>query len=202
MSSFCGNKECLDRHHHLPPPSVSEKFREYEQLGLRVRSFAGLGIHDRLDPFALAEKLGLRVVSLDMIEGLSDELKALLQTSQSWSGGATPTLPDGTRIVILNPQQSAARKAATLMEEVCHTLLGHKHSELSVTQSSGNHRSYDREIEDEAYSVGAAALLPYRTLLCNLSRGQSIKTIAAQAGVSQALVRYRIKVLKLTHYLV
>lgn len=198
MSSFCGNKECLDRHYHLPPPSVSEKFRQYEQLGLRVRSFTGLGIHDRLDPFFLAEKLGLRVVPLDLIEGLSEELKAKLQSNQSWSGGATPTLPDGTRVVILNPQQSAERKAATLMEEICHTLLGHKHSEISVNQTSGNHRSYDRQVEDEAYSVGAAALLPYRALACDLSRKQTIRSIAARAGVSQSLVKYRIKVLKLT----
>ena len=204
MSSFCGNKACLNRQHHLPEPPVSEKFRRYEQLALRVRSFAGLaGIHDKLDPYALAESVSLRVVPFESIAGLSDETRALLQSpGGAWSGGATPMLPDGTRIVILNPAQSSARKMATLMEEICHVLLGHQHSELSAaSETSEANRTHNKQIEEEAYSVGAAALLPYRALACNLSRGQSIKTIAAQAGVSQALVRYRIKVLRLSNYL-
>ncbi|MBP6822084.1 MAG: ImmA/IrrE family metallo-endopeptidase [Acidobacteria bacterium] len=197
MPSSCGNSDCLNRLLYVPEPAVSEKFRQYEQLGLRVRSFAGLtSIHDRLDPFVLAESVGLRVVPLESIAGLTEDVKAVLQSpDRAWSGGATPMLPDGTRIVILNPSQSSQRKAATLMEEICHVLLGHKHSELSSA------RTHDKNIEDEAYSVGAAALLPYRALVCDLSRGHSIKFIAAQAGVSQALVRYRIKILKLTTYL-
>ena len=197
MPSSCGNSDCLNRLLYVPESVVSEKFRQYEQLGLRVRSFAGLtSIHERLDPFALAESVGLRVVPLESIAGLTEDVKAVLQSpDRVWSGGATPVLPDGTRIVILNPSQSSQRKAATLMEEICHVLLGHKHSELSSA------RTHDKNIEDEAYSVGAAALLPYRALACDLSRGHSIKSIAAQAGVSQALVRYRIKILKLTTYL-
>lgn len=209
MSSSCGNSDCLNSLLYLPGTPVSEKFRQYEKLGLRVRSFAGLsGIHDRLDPYSLAESAGLRVVPLEAIAGLTEDVKTILQSpDRAWSGGATPMLPDGTRIVILNPSQSNERKAATLMEEICHVLLGHKHSELSSGANSDSnkkdeaHRTHDKNIEDEAYSVGAAALLPYRALACNLSRGQSIKSIAAQAGVSQALVRYRIKILKLTTFL-
>lgn len=206
MSSFCGNSDCLNRSRFLPAPPVSDKFRQYEQLALRVRSFAGLaGIHDRLDPYALAESVGLRVVPLDSIAGLSNEAKALLQspTSGAWSGGATPLLPDGTRIVILNPSHSETRKMATLMEEICHVLLGHQHSELTTAlETSAASRTHHQQIEEEAYSVGAAALLPYRALACNLSRGQSIRTIATQIGVSQALVRYRIRILRLSQYLV
>ncbi|MBL8189693.1 MAG: ImmA/IrrE family metallo-endopeptidase [Acidobacteria bacterium] len=184
---------------------MSDKFCQFERLALRVRSFAGLtGIHDRLDPYALAESVGLRVVPLDSISGLSDETKALLQspTSGAWSGGATPILPDGTRVVILNPSHSETRKMATLMEEICHVLLGHQHSELTTaTETSEASRTHHQQIEEEAYSVGAAALLPYRALACYLSRGFTIKTIATHAGVSQALVRYRIRVLKLSAYL-
>lgn len=203
MSSFCGNRECRNRQRFLPEPPVSDKFRQFEQLALRVRSFAGLtGIHDRLDPFALAESVGLRVVPLDSITGLSDETKALLQSpGGAWSGGATPILPDGTRVVILNPSHSETRKMATLMEEICHVLLGHQHSEITTKETAEAARTHNQQIEEEAYSVGAAALLPYRALTCNLSRGQSIRTIAAQAGVSQALVRYRIRVLRLAQYL-
>lgn len=206
MSTSCGNPDCLNRLNFLPEPPVSEKFRQYEQLALRIRSFAGLsGIHDKLDPYLLAQSAGLRVVPLDAIDGLTDDIKAVLQSPNgAWSGGATPMLPDGTRVVILNPNHSNSRKAATLMEEVCHVLLGHKHTELSAGGSGTDnaHRTHNKHIEEEAYSVGAAALLPYRALICNLLRNQSIKSIAVHAGVSQALVRYRIRVLKLSTHLI
>jgi len=204
MSKYCGNSECLNRLNYLPEPPVSDKFRQYEQLALRIRSFAGLlGVHEVLDPYRLAESVGLRVVALEDIEGLSEKAKALLKSPESvWSGGATPMLPDGTRIVLLNPSQSQGRKAATLMEEVCHVLLGHKPSQLSSgTNENEAQRSFDKTIEEEAYSVGCAALLPYRALFCNLLRKHSIKSIADQVGVSQSLVRYRMRVLKLTPYL-
>ena len=204
MSSSCGNRDCSNRLNFLPSHPVSEKFRQFEQLALRIRSFAGLsGIHDKLDPYLLAQSAGLRVVPLDAINGLTEDAKAVLQSPNgAWSGGATPMLPDGTRIVILNPNHSTTRKAATLMEEICHVLLGHQHSELSTGNSNSDaSRTHHQHIEEEAYSVGAAALLPYRALVCSLLRGQSIKAIAIQAGVSQALVRYRIRVLKLSVHL-
>ncbi|MBS1791826.1 MAG: ImmA/IrrE family metallo-endopeptidase [Acidobacteria bacterium] len=202
MSNYCGDSACLNPLNFLPAPPVRDKFRQYEQLSLRIRSFAGLkSIHDRLDPYGLAKSAGLRVIAVEDIQGLSDKAKALLKSPDiAWSGGATPMLPDGSRIVILNPSQSQGRKAATLMEEVCHVLLGHTPSQISA--GSQAQRTYNQQIEEEAYSVGAAALLPYRALLCSLLRKRSIRTIASQAGVTQSLVRYRIKILRLTSHLI
>lgn len=195
MASICGNSECLDRLSLLP--AISGKFRNYEQLGLRVRSFLSLGIHDRLNPIELAKMVRLIVVSLKDIAGLPEETRQILgNSSQAWSGGATPELPDGSRIVILNPMQSEGRQAVTLMEEICHSLLGHKHSQITLSQE--NNRDYNDTNEEEAYAVGAAALVPYRALLCDLSRGLSIESIANHFGVTRSLVKYRIRVLRLS----
>ncbi|HMV47648.1 MAG TPA: ImmA/IrrE family metallo-endopeptidase [Blastocatellia bacterium] len=194
MTGSCGNKECLDRLSYLP--AITSKFRHYEQIGLRVRSFIDLGIHDKLDPAKLAETVGLKIVSLDAVSGLSEEAKAILSDSAAgWSGGASSTLPDGSHIIFLNPSQSPGRQAATLMEEICHVLLGHQQSKIGLGE---NHRNYNDSIEEEAYSVGAAALVPYRSLACNLARGQSIQSIARHFGVTQALIRYRMRILHLT----
>ncbi len=200
MASFCGNNECLDRLSYLP--ATAGKFRRYEQLGLRVRSFISLGIHDQLDPLTLAKMVRLIVITVKDVVGLSDDVKQILgSSSEGWSGGATPELPDGSRIVILNPMQSQGRQAATLMEEVCHSLLGHKHSQITLNLESGeNHRDYNDSIEEEAYAVGAAALVPYRALACDLSRGKTIEFIANHFGVTRSLVKYRIRVLHLTGY--
>ncbi|MEP7341300.1 MAG: ImmA/IrrE family metallo-endopeptidase [Acidobacteriota bacterium] len=179
------------------------KFRRYEQLGLRVRSFLNLGIHERLDPLKLAGLVGLRVVTLKDVVGLSDQVKEVLtNSSHAWSGGATPELPDGSRIAIINPMQSQGRQAVTLMEEICHTLLGHRHSQITLAPDDNqNHRDYNDIIEEEAYAVGAAALVPYRALACDLSHRTIIKSIANHFGVTPSLVKYRIRVLRLTgHY--
>lgn len=198
MSAFCNNKDCSDRLSYLP--ATTSKFRQYEQFGLRVRSFINLGIHDRLDPIQLAGVVGLKVLALDAISGLSGEAKQILSNpALGWSGGATPELPDGSRIIILNPSQSPGRQAATLMEEICHILLGHRHSKIVQVAGVGqNHRDYNDSIEEEAYSTGAAALVPYRSLACDLSQGHSIESIAKHFGVTRSLIRYRMRVLHLT----
>lgn len=206
MLSPCQNNYCQDESSYLPPND--DKFRNYEQLGLRVRSFARLRIHDRLNPRELAGILGINILNLDEIDGVSEEIKSILaNSSQQWSGGATPLLPDGSRLVILNPWQSVERQAATLMEEICHIVLGHQHSHINAGNSqliaddepkeSEAQRSYDQSIEEEAYAVGAAALVPFRSLSCDLSNGKSIKSIARHFGVTISLVKYRIKVLRL-----
>jgi Zn-dependent peptidase ImmA (M78 family) len=81
------------------------------------------------------------------------------------------------------------------MEEICHALLGHDPSQISVTAAGG--RSYDRVTEEEAYAVGAAALLPYRALSEALSGGDSVSKIARRFGVTRSLVEYRVRVLDL-----
>jgi Zn-dependent peptidase ImmA (M78 family) len=144
----------------------------------------------------LAESLRIRVVSLDSIDGLSEEAREHLAGSRQWSGGVTESLPDGTRVVVMNENQSRERRAATLMEEICHTLLGHTPSLISAgTEVEG--RTYNRVVEEEAYGVGAAALLPYRALSEALSRGDSVEAIARHFGVTQSLVEYRMRVLDL-----
>src|SRR5919204_3286737 len=103
----------------LPP---SGKGRRYERKALQIRNFAGIKLNERLDPYALAGYARLQVVSLDEICGLSPEARAQLLEADpgGWSGGASKPLPDGSRLVILNPTHGRERRAATLMEEVCH----------------------------------------------------------------------------------
>lgn len=180
---------------------LAGKWKQFELKAAQIRLFAGLKPDEPLDAFRLAQAVNLRVVTLDEVKGLSEQAQtALRKPNRQWSGITLPPLPDGSRVVVLNPKQSRARQAATLMEEVCHVLLGHDHTNISAESESG--RNYQAEIEEEAYAVGAAALVPHTTLVAKLESGQSLKQIAAFFGVSQSLIRYRVKVLKLTHYLV
>src|SRR5205814_9515119 len=156
----------------LPP---TEKRKQFELRALCLRDFAGVAPDQALDPFELASFARLMVVDLDQIEGLSPESRSHLlgKGSNEWSGGASSQpLPNGWRIVILNPAHGIQRNRATLMEEVSHVFLGHKPNRLAVvgrnpTVREGAKtlaRDYNAADEEAAYAIGAAALIPYETL--------------------------------------
>ncbi len=185
------------------PPTTKGRHHEIRAQGLR--EFAGLTSDDqRLDPFQLAKYAGLLVPSFEEIAGLSDETREQLLKSakDKWSGGAASVrLPNGKKLVILNPTHARTRHKATLMEEISHVFLGHKPSRLAIESrdKQGNTlaRDYNADIEEEAYATGAAALVPYRGLKQLVTSGKTIAEIAAHYNVSRALVEYRIKISRL-----
>lgn len=180
----------------LPRIPQTRSGRELERKALRIRKFAGADEDSPLDPFELASQLHVRVVALDDLEGISQEVRDQLlnQDNDGWSGGATPPLADGSRIVVLNPTHSRRRRAATLMEELCHIMLGHTADRLAISDDEGQNRDYDKEREREAYGVGAAVLLPYVALRRRLENCVDAKMIAREFGVSVELVKYRAKI--------
>ncbi len=191
----------------LPP---TQKGRQYEIRAIGLREFAGLRRDDeRLNPFELARYAKLLVAHFSQIEPfLSEETKAHLlgEGKDKWSGGAcSQALQDGRKLIVLNPTHNKNRQNATLMEEICHVFLGHKPSRLAIEsydqqgkkQGKIIARDYNAEIEEEAYSVGAAALVPYAALRRFVEQGKTSREIARHFKVSRDLVEYRMKVSRL-----
>jgi IrrE N-terminal-like domain len=187
----------------LPP---TRKGRNYEIKAIGLRDFAGLkSDEERLNPFALAKYAKLLVASFDQVEPyLSEETKRHLlnEGKDAWSGGAcSQALPDGQKLIILNPTHGENRQNATLMEEISHVFLGHKPSRLAIENKTKDGkiiaRDYHAEIEEEAYSIGAAALVPYSSLKRFVEQGKTSREIARHFNVSRDLVEYRMKVSRL-----
>lgn len=166
---------------------------------MALRDFARVRPDLPLNPFDLARFANLIVLDFEEIEGLSDNAREHLlgPASESWSGGAC-TLPNGMKLVILNPNHGPARTKATLMEEICHVFLGHQPNRLSIVTKDERgkvmNRDYRKADEEEAYGVGAAALVPYASLKRFLLQGKAVRQIATHFGVSRELVEYRMKV--------
>src|SRR5918992_3340693 len=121
----------------LPP---TEKRKQFELRALALRDFAGVRPDEALDPFALADFAKLLVVDFDQIKDLSAESREHLlgAAADEWSGGAcSRPLPNGWRIVILNPAHGVRRNRATLMEEISHVFLGHTPNRLAVVEEPG-----------------------------------------------------------------
>ena len=185
----------------LPP---TEKRKQFELRALALRDFAGVNGDQPLDPFALARFARLLVVDFEAIEGLSAASRAHLlgAAADEWSGGAcSQPLPDGGRLVILNPAHGQQRNRATLMEEISHVFLGHAANRLAPVVSPTSDgkqriltRDYNHDDEEAAYAVGAAALVPYSALRRFITSGRSASEVARHFRVSRQLVEYRIKV--------
>jgi hypothetical protein len=185
----------------LPP---TYKGRQYELRALGLREFAGVREAEPLDPFALAHFAKLMVIGFDQIKGLSPEAREhLLGTGRdAWSGGTcSRPLPNGWRVVILNPKHGAQRNNATLMEEVCHVFLGHKANRLHIVAQNAQGqtvaRDYNEADEEAAYAVGAAALVPFAALRRFVRAGKTSAVMAQHFNVSRELIEYRLKVSRL-----
>ncbi|HEY6119691.1 MAG TPA: ImmA/IrrE family metallo-endopeptidase [Pyrinomonadaceae bacterium] len=185
----------------LPP---GEKWKQFELKGLALRDFACIGSEGPLNPFELARFAKLVVISFDQIEGLSEEVRKHLlgPAAEAWSGGVcSRPLPNGARIVVLNPKHGRSRTNATLMEEICHVFLGHTPNRLAVVAEDQRGRTMARDYrkadEEEAYAVGAAALVPFSVLRRFTLQGKTSNEIAKHYSVSRELVEYRLKVTRL-----
>jgi hypothetical protein len=169
-----------------------------------LRDFARLRGDAPLNPFELARFANLFVVDVEQIKGLSIQSRKLLlgSASEQWSGGAcSKPLPDGRRLVVLNPNHGPARTNATLMEEICHVFLGHKPNRLAVIADEGHGqtlaRDYRKLDEEAAYAIGAAALVPFSALRRAVLDGKSAGALARHFLVSRDLIEYRLKVTRL-----
>lgn len=185
----------------LPP---GEKWRQYELNALGFRDFARVGPTAPLNPFRLAKFANLVVIDFDQIKDLSEKHRQHLlgSASEEWSGGAcSRPLPDGRRIVILNPNHGRMRTHATLMEEISHVFLGHQPTKLKIVREDARGRTvcrdYRKADEEAAYGTGAAALVPFSALRKFVFEGQTSLQIARHFRVSRELVDYRLKVTRL-----
>ena len=177
----------------------SKPAREWEEKAQGLRQMVGCDPGANLDPWSLAPLVGLKVLdgntALAML-GTNDRLHLQGPGKDSWSGGIYPyPLPDGNLLCILNPTHPYRRKKATLMEEIAHRHLGHEPTKLSTSSSTLlSVRSFNADIEKEAFGVGAAALAPWSRLFRLIDSGQSSRSIAETLDVTPELINYRINI--------
>ena len=176
----------------------SKRGRDWEPIGLELRQLLKLRQNDRLDPWKLAPIVGLQVVdSMDAFSNLelSDREHLLGAGKRKWSGGVCPSpLPDGKLLCILNPTHSIQRNTITLMEEIVHAYRRHQPSALVFEEDGVRFRHYDAQQEEEAYGIGAAALLPWPPFFRRVNAGQTMDELAIEYDVTTDLVGYRIKI--------
>lgn len=166
-----------------------------ERYSIEKRKELGVKSSKRLDPYLLANSLGIKVWTPEDIPGLSREhIDTLLQndgkTPSCWSA---VTLVVGSKtLVILNSSHSIGRQASDLMHELSHRILSHEPHQTEASPDGIMLLSaYEKQEEDEADWLSATLLLPRKALeFIKHSRLQD-DVAAREYGVSIKMLKYR-----------
>lgn len=167
-----------------------------ERYAAQKRAELGLKPSDPLDPFRLAENLGIRVWKPASIPGITPELLDVLlrndgKTPSCWS--AVTLVERGKCIVILNTSHSSGRQASDLMHELSHRIREHKTREVEISATGLMLvHDYDKAQEEEADWLSGCLLLPREALISIKRRRLELPDAALAFGVSQRMLTYRL----------
>lgn len=173
-----------------------------ELKAVEVKRQLGVAPDVAVDPFEILPIVPAKLFGPAEIRTRSPILACALfiEHSDEWDAvGFGRIGAAGESVVLLNPGAPPTRQRATLMEEIVHIVLDHPKTEISIGRAAGEPilrwvRPYDRAVEDEAYNVGAACLLPYPELFRAVNRDHdNAALIAKRAGLSVDHVIFRIK---------
>ena len=149
-----------------------------------------LGVHDRLDPRALADEHGIPVVPItDLIaEGANPASIRQLTVNDRRAFSAGTVLVGTTRLIIFNPAHSDGRQANSLTHELAHLFLEHT---PGPAIGPGGCRVWMQAMENEADLLAAMLLVQRDAALTCARVGLPYAIGAARFGVSADLMRWR-----------
>ncbi len=190
MSLTSRFRETLDKveagTHFLP--FVGGEAARLECCAIAAKRVFGLPDGGAINPRDVARSLGVPVIGeVDQFLMLPDVMRQAIMASREWSAG-TLEGPRGP-LIILNPMHAETRLRVTLAEELSHLVMGHPPSKIDAETGT---RTYNATVEQEAFSVGGALVMPYGQLFQLTKRGRSVDEIAATFEVSPAMARCRI----------
>jgi len=170
-------------------PYVKGEPARLELCALAAKKVLGLALTAALDPWTGAENIGVEVRGLSYINEFPAEIRdqLLVHGTRGWSA-VTFKFGDEA-VIILNPNHDPGRQKVTLAEELAHLVMGHPPSALDGVSGV---RTYNGEVEGEAYGVGGAMVMPYGQLFALARNGTLAGAIASSYAVSEKFTNYRI----------
>lgn len=170
-------------------PFIKGEAERIERCAVAAKRCLGVGTAVALDPWAAAENVDVDVRGAEFFAALPEkERRQVLEIGgHCWSAGTI--IGGGEAIVFLNPTHAPHRQKATLAEELAHIVMGHPPSRIDPTTGF---RTYDADVEGEAYGVGGAMILPYGQLFRLVKHRVSAAVIAERYEVSESFANYRI----------
>lgn len=166
--------------------------RRIEEMAIDIKTKHNLGPYEAVAPRDLAQLMDVNIIDPSWFDTLPEHLSVSLlgPFQDSWSAGSIDF--NGKLHVLLNPRHAEARQTMTLGEELVHGALGHPKSRLTTTAGM-TFRNCEHSIEDEAYSVAAALVMPYQSLFNHVNAGRPIDELLSPAPLSHQAREFRVK---------
>ncbi|WP_437851531.1 ImmA/IrrE family metallo-endopeptidase [Sorangium sp. So ce363] len=164
---------------------------EANELAREMRRELGVQLHEPLDPWRLADVLGIPVMRLsELREDVPEHVDYLLRV-EAGAFSAVTVFRGRRRTIVHNDQHASGRQANNVAHELSHAVLQH---EPAPALSIVGCRDWDPVLEEEATWLSAALLVSDEAALHIVRAGLSLADAAAQYGVSEQLVRWRVNI--------
>lgn len=165
-----------------------------ERAAGEYRQGLGVRLDSRLDPYALAASLDVRVATPKDLPGLSETSITQLTVTEPDSWSAVTMSQGGIKLVILNSGHSARRQANSLCHELAHIVLNHRSDDTQLSRQGFLFRSrFNNDQEEEADWLAACLLVPAEGLFRACWRMRSPESLAEHFGVSRDLIEWRLR---------
>jgi hypothetical protein len=164
-----------------------------ETTSVQLRTALGRPASGALAAERLAKHLGVQVVDVRRVPGLSAASLRQLTATDAGSWSAMLVRFGTTPIVVMNTAHSPARQASSLTHECAHLILNHEPEEAGqVANGLLMVSGYRPQQEDEADWLAGALLLPRVALLAIVQAQMPSPLAACTYGVSEDLLRMRL----------
>ncbi len=162
---------------------------EAKAVAQEVRAELRLTPYTRLDPFLLAEHLGVHVTPLSALQNDTPFGTNHFTTVEPDTFSAVTVFRGTRRHVVHNDCHSPGRQASDIVHELSHALLHHP-----PTAAMDDHgcRLWDQSVEDEAEFLAGVLLVPDEAALRIARTGVLLEQAAMHYGVSIQMVHYRL----------
>ncbi|MDE0268086.1 MAG: ImmA/IrrE family metallo-endopeptidase [Acidimicrobiaceae bacterium] len=159
-----------------------------EREARKLRENAGITRSASLDLKAIADNLGVRIISADdlvEIERLEE-----IECIQAYAFSACTFEINGRHVIVYNPLRTRPRRRSDIAHELAHIILDHDLTEIQYLNDIP-FRTCQPDQEEEATAFGGTLLLPRPTLLIEARCGATIKQIAKKFGVTTQMAQFR-----------
>lgn len=162
-----------------------------EAMGHEIRAELRLRQTDQLDPWKLADHLGIPVLTLAEFEGRVGPCPSIayFRKSAPERFSAVTVTHGHFRVILHNESHARPRQVSNLAHELSHTVLEHP---ANPDLSPRGCAKVDPTLEAEANWLMGTLLVPREGALCLIRDGANISQVAQHFGVSEKLCQWRI----------
>jgi hypothetical protein len=166
-----------------------------ERTALTVRRDLDLSPHAPISAQGLADYLDVTLWTPRDVPDLPAEVVTQLLEIDPYGWSAVSQQIDGRVVVIYNPRHSAGHRASNIVHELAHLLLDHEPATVILSPDGAMAmRTFNAKQEEEANWLAWCLLLPRDALLRAMSAGNNEAQIAEEYGVTETLVRFRVRI--------